>query len=246
MNNETRLRKSSSVRHTRAIQRDRTKRAISAPSDAQIKERLTEVVHPAILAQVSHFHDLGLRERTLNLPIMVAFVLELIWRQISGVCELARLVQSGAILWATPRKVSQQALSQRLTTLPAELFHKVLMAVLSALQQCWEKRQRPLPRELAWAQERYGQVCAHDGSTLDALIRKLGLLQDLPANPLAGRMTALLDPCSRLPVQIWYEADSQAHDQRFWPRVLAVKPGSLLIFLCRRGTSDPHPCSHSR
>jgi hypothetical protein len=122
-------------------------------------------------------------------------------------------------------------LSQRLTTLPAELFHKVLMAVLSALPQRWEKRQRPLPRELAWAQERYGQVCAHDGSTLDALIRKIGLLKDLPVNPLAGRMAALLDLCSRLPVHLWYEADSQAQDQRFWPRVLPVlTQGSLLIF----------------
>ena len=231
MNKETKPRRPSSVRHTRAIQRDRTKRSISAPSDEQVKERLSEVVHPATLAQVSHFHDLGLRERTLKLPIMVAFVLEMIWRQISGVCELARLVQSEAILWATPMKVSQQALSQRLTTLPAELFLKVLMSVLPVLQQRWEKRRRPLPRELAWARERYSQVCVHDGSTLDALIRKLGLLQDLPTNPLAGRMSALLDLCARLPVHIWYEADAQAHDQRFWPRVLAVlKRGALLIF----------------
>ena len=231
MNKETEPRKPSSVRHTRAIQRDRTKRAISAPSDEQIKERLTEIVHPATLAQVSHFHDLGLRERTLNLPLMVAFVLEMIWRQISGVCELARLVQTEALLWATPVRVSQQALSQRLTTLPAELFLKVLQSVLPVLQQRWEKRLRPVPREIAWARERYDQVCVHDGSTLDALIRKLGLLQDLPVNPLAGRMTALLDLCSRLPRHLWYESDALAHDQRFWPQVLSVlKQGSLLIF----------------
>lgn len=231
MNKESRPHKPSSVRHTRAIQRDRSKRAISAPADEQVKDRLTEIVHPATLAQVRHFHDLGLRERTLNLPIMVAFVLEMIWRQISGICELARLVQGEAVLWATPMKVSQQALSQRLTTLPAELFLKVLMSVLPMLQQRWEERQRPLPREIAWAQEHYCQVCVPDGSTLDALIRKLGLLKDLPANPLAGRMTALLDLCSRLPLHIWYEADSQAHDQRFWPRIFSVlKQGSLLIF----------------
>jgi hypothetical protein len=37
--------------------------------------RLTELVHPFALSQVAHFHDLGLRERLLTLPVMVALVL---------------------------------------------------------------------------------------------------------------------------------------------------------------------------
>jgi hypothetical protein len=66
---------------------------------------------------------------------------------------------------------------------------------------------------------------------LDALIRKMGLLLDLPENPLAGKITALLDLCTRLPEQLWYESDPKAHDQHFWPDILAVlKAGSLLIF----------------
>jgi hypothetical protein len=57
------------------------------------------------------------------------------------------------------------------------------------------------------------------------------LLKDLPQNPLAGRITGLLNLCSRLPAQIWYESDPKAHDQRFWPQILAVlKANSLLIF----------------
>jgi hypothetical protein len=70
-----------------------------------------------------------------------------------------------------------------------------------------------------------------DGSTLDTLIRKVGLLKDLPQNPLAGKITGLLNLCSRLPSQIWYESDPKVHDQRFWPQILAVlKANSLLIF----------------
>jgi hypothetical protein len=70
-----------------------------------------------------------------------------------------------------------------------------------------------------------------DGSTLDGLIRKIGLLKDQPANPLAGRMTALLNLGSLLPARIWYEEDPHAHDQRFWPQILAALPaGALLIF----------------
>jgi hypothetical protein len=59
----------------------------------------------------------------------------------------------------------------------------------------------------------------------------VGLLRDALLNPLAGRMTALLDLCSRLPLQLWYDDDPQGHDQRFWPQVLAaLQQGTLLIF----------------
>jgi len=106
MSHEKQPRKASSVRHTRAIQRDHTKHALTAPTAAEVQERLTEMVHPATLEQVSHFHRLGLRERTLGLVVMMAFVLEMIWRQISGVNEMVRLIQTEVMLWALPRKVS--------------------------------------------------------------------------------------------------------------------------------------------
>jgi len=78
-------RKKSSVRHTRAIQQNRSKHPVAAPSEQQVKERIQEIVYPATLEQVGYFHQLGLRERTLGLVVMVAFVLEMIWRQIGGV-----------------------------------------------------------------------------------------------------------------------------------------------------------------
>lgn len=231
MSEEKQTRKTSSVRHTRAIQHDRTKRAIAAPSDKQIQERLTDIVHPATLAQVSYFHQLGLRERTLSLVVMVAFVLEMIWRQISGVSDLVRLVQTESVLWVSPKKVSQQAFSQRLTSLPAQLFLNILLSILPQMQVRWAERKRPVPPEIAWAQERYGAVQVVDGCTLDALVRKIGLLKNLPDYPLAGRMTALLNLSSRLPLQIWYEADAQAQDQRFWPQILAaLQANTLLMF----------------
>lgn len=223
--------KTSSVRHTRAIQRDRSKRPLVAPPDAEISQRLTEIVHPATLAQAAHYHDLGLRERVLNLPVMVALVLSMIWRQIAGVSDLVRLLRDEGLLWATAQPVSQQAVSARLRTLPAELFQRLLLALLPQLQERWQMRQRPLPPEIAWAQRQYRQVLIHDGSTLDALLRKVGLLREADTSPLAGRMTALLDLASRLPRQVWYEENAQAHDQRCWPQLLAaLTAGSLVIF----------------
>ena len=99
------------------------------------------------------------------------------------------------------------------------------------MQQRWGERECPLPPEIALAQQHYTDVEAVDGLTLDALIRKMGLLKDLPQNPLAGKITGLLNLGSRLPSQLWYEADPKTNDQRFWPQILsALQAGSLLIF----------------
>lgn len=223
--------KTSSVRHTRAIQRDRSKRPLTAPPDAQVTARLTELIHPATFSTVAYYYQLGLRERILTLPIMVAFVLTLIWRQVGAVTQLVRVLQAEGLLWAPPTPASQQAVSERLRTLPADLFLRVLMTLLPQLQQRWQTRQRPLPPELAWAQAHYTEVLVQDGSTLDALVRQVGLLREAETHPLAGRMTALLDLCSRLPRQIWYEDDAHAHDQRCWPELLKVlRAGGLLLF----------------
>jgi hypothetical protein len=161
---------------------------------------------------------------------MVALVLTMIWRQIGSVCELVRLLNTEGFLWCSRVPVSQQALSQRLLTFPAPLFQRVLEDVLPTMHARFQERQRPLPRAIAWANARYTQLWAVDGSTLDALLRKAGLLRDRPTPPLAGRMFALLDLCSRLPKKIWYEADPKAHDQRHWETILAaLTAGTLLV-----------------
>lgn len=228
---KTRAPKRSTVRHTRAIQADRVHRPNSVPLDQQVSEQLTQILHPATLNQLAHFRALHLRARSLTLPVMVAVVLTMIWRQIGSVCELTRLLHTEGFLWCSPVPVSQQALSQRLRVFPAELFRRVLMEVLPQMFARWTNRQRPLPPALAWARARYREVVAVDGSTLDALLRKVGLLRESALHPLAGRMTALLDLYTRLPREIWYEEDPQAHDQRFWDEILkAVKAGTLLIY----------------
>src|SRR5215211_5793271 len=223
--------KKSTVRHTRAIQRDRTKRPNTAPPDQQIEARLTELVHPATLNQVAHFHDLGLRERILKLPVMMAFVLSLIWRQLGSVAEAVRVLNREGLLWVDEQKVSQQAVEQRLGSLPALLFERVLHELLPTMAQRWHSRTRPLPPALRWAQQHFSAVLALDGSTLDSLLRKCGLLRDGEGPVLAGRMAGVLDLITRLACALWYEQEQRAHDQRFWDRALsALSRGMLLIF----------------
>lgn len=117
----------STVRHTRAIQRDRTKRQNTQAPDETVELRLEEVIHPLTLNQVAHFHDLGLRQRTLNLSVMMAFVLGLIWRQLGSVAEAVRTLNREGLLSVDERKVSQQAVKQRFSSLPSVLFERVFV-----------------------------------------------------------------------------------------------------------------------
>jgi len=231
MSEETKPRKTSSVRHTRAIQRDRSKRPTSAPPDEEVQARLTEVVHPATYTQMASYAAMGLRQRILSLPVMVAFVLSLIWRQVGSVSEAVRVLKRQGMLWTEAQPVSQQAVSERLRTFPAELFYRVLMEILPQMQQRWQARKRPLSQAMAWALERFPDVVVLDGSTLDALLRKVGLLREGEGPVLAGRIAALVSAASLLPRQIWYEEDSQVHDQVFWERAVAsLTKGILLLF----------------
>jgi hypothetical protein len=229
---EAKPKKRSSVRHTRAIQRDRTQRPLGAPPAEAVVARLTESVHPATWAQVSYFYRLGLRARLLTLPVMVGLLLGLLWRQIGGISELVRVIHVEAVRWVPPvRDLTQQALAQRLRTLPADLFGRVLQTILPVLQGRWAARQRPLPPAVAWAQAHFTAVLIAEGSTLDVLMRRIGWLRDALKAPLAGRMMALLDLASRLPRWIGYDADPNGHDARFWERLMAAIPtGALVIF----------------
>ena len=127
--------------------------------------------------------------------------------------------------------MSQQAVSERLRTFPAALFRAIVVELLPQMQARWATRTRPIAEVLRLAQAQFGQVLILDGSTLDALLKKVGLLRGHLGPLLAGRMAALLDANSRLPLDLWYEEDSQAHDLCFWQQAVARLPrGVLLLF----------------
>lgn len=223
--------KNSNVRHTRAIQRDRSKQTLHEPPSQDIQELLEQIVSPITYSQIASYQAMGLRQRILTLPVMMAFVLSLIWRQVGSVTEAIRELNQRGILWARPTRVSQQAVSERLRSFPPELFRKVLLDLVPQMQQRWKQRTRPLSSAMHWALQHYTQVLILDGSTLDALLRKVGLLREGEGTVLAGRMGALLNAASLLPEELWYEEHSLAHDQIFWERAVAKLPaGVLLLF----------------
>jgi hypothetical protein len=199
----------------RAIQRDRSKQALRPPSE-DMENLVEQIVSPITYAQIGSYQAMGLRHRILTLPVMMAFVLSLIWRQVGSVTDAIRELNQRGILWAKPTMVTQQAVSERLRSFPPELFRKVLLEILPQMQQRWAERKRPLSQVMQWAMTKFSKVLILDGSTLDALLRKVGLLREGEGTVLAGRMATLLNAASLLPEEVWYEEDSHAHDQIVW------------------------------
>ena len=192
--------------------------------------RLAEVVGPATYAVAEQYRRSGLRWRVLTLPVMVALLVTLIWRQVPSVQGLARLLSRDHLLWEPPRRVSQQALSQRLRCLPAELFEAVLHETLPALAARAAARERSHPPAVARALARFGRVWLVDGTTLEHVFRKVGLLRagvGTGTAPAGGKCAAVLDLASQLPVRIWVGDAPTANDKRWLPALrdlLGVRP----------------------
>lgn len=203
-------------------------------SDEVIAQQLAELLTPAIDAQASYYRRLGLRTRILTLPLMVAAVLTLLWRDVPSVHELCRMLAREDLLWCRAVKVSQQALSERFLAFPSELFERVFFEVLPRLKQRWQERQnRPLAASVSKAHEQFKQIWIADGSTLEQLFRKLGSLQEQEKAALAGKMVTLIDLVTRLPVHIWFCDNPKRSDAKFEEQLRSLAPANTLLLLDR-------------
>ena len=226
------VKRKNSFPHTRAIQRDRQKRPNAAPPDEVTEQWLEEAIHPAALSQVAYFQQLGLRARTLTLPVMVAFVVSVIWRQLGSVREAVRVLREEGMLWIEPLEaVSPQAMLERFNTLPAKLFYNVMQEIMPRMQQKAAERKRPLPPAVAYARVHFACIWSVDGSVLDTLLKKTGLLQEAAKPVLAGKITTVVDIVTQVPAHIWYKENPQAHDQTFWELIFKVSVAGTLLLL---------------
>ena len=199
--------------------------------DEVIAAQLEQLVTPAVLAQEKYYRQLGMRDRILNLPLMVAAVLTLIWRDVAGVRELSRILAREGFLWCEPKQVSQQALSQRFLTFPAEIFERVFRELLPEFEGRWQSRnKRPIPESIQFARTKFARIWASDGSTLEAIFKKLESLTEVPKNHLAGKIGVVIDLVTRLPVEIWFQEKATASDMKFESDILKlVKPQTLIL-----------------
>jgi hypothetical protein len=207
---------------TRKTNRDHAKRQQRPMMEEEIiAAQLEQLVTPALIAQEKYYRTLGMRDRILNLPLMVAAVLTLLWRDVAGVTELNRMLAREGFLWCSPTQVTQQALSQRFLTFPAQIFERIFKGLLPEFEQKWHNRkQRPLPESIQFARTRFARIWACDGSTLEAIFKKLESLATVPTNQLAGKMGVVIDLVTRLPVEIWFESNAKASDMCLVERTL--------------------------
>jgi hypothetical protein len=63
---------------------------VPGPQDETLQKHFEELLSPAIYAQSAFYRSLDLRDRILNLPLMIAAILAMLWRQIPSVCELTK------------------------------------------------------------------------------------------------------------------------------------------------------------
>ena len=125
-------------------------RTVPAPDNQALNNHIIQLLSPMVYSQSAYYQTLGMRDRILNLPLMVAAVLTLLWRQVPSVNELTRMLHREDLLWAKAAQVSRQALTQRFLTFPHQIFERVLKELIPHLKVRWKNRNRPLPASVSW------------------------------------------------------------------------------------------------
>lgn len=106
----------------------------------------------------------------------------------------------GRVVGGEALSVSKEALSKRLEQLPSALFARLFQEGLCRLRHTRGQPARLLPGPAAWApvQEHFRAIWIVDGSTLEALKKKLDRLKEPP--PVGGNMLMLVEACTHMPV----------------------------------------------
>jgi hypothetical protein len=89
--------------------------------------------------------------------------------------------------------------------LTANLFEKVFKELLPHFRREWLMRKsRPLPDRVQFALKNFENIWIANGSTLEALFKKLQSLSDVPIGQLAGKMGVIIDLVTHLREEIWF------------------------------------------
>lgn len=203
---------------------------VPAPSNEELEARLRDWLSPGTFANLKTVQDKGrqLRDRVLTLPVMCAIVLSLVYRQVSGLSEVLRLLEQDGVFWVEAKRVTKQALSERMRTLPASLFVQMWERVLTRMPV--SSNPEIVPQAWLPVQASFTTLAVADGSVLEALAKKLTRVRDQKF-PLGGKMMALVEAWSLRPLGIWYSPDEHTNDKAWSQELLERLPvDGLLVF----------------
>jgi hypothetical protein len=209
----------------------RARHNVPLPPVEEIQRRIGKSLTPNSFAAARlKMKELKLRERLLTLPVMVCFVLSLVWRQIPSLSELLRILEREGLFDLEPMRVTKQALSQRLESLPAELFVSVFNEALAQVQE-QAVAEVPVANGLERVRQTFPACYVADGSTLEALRKQLNQLKQGEATAVGGKMLGLIDLYTRRAVRAWYSEHEKSNDKRFSQQIIEfLTPGSLTVF----------------
>lgn len=212
--------KKSTINKTKTNPDFRRRTNVPMPQNEQIEQRLLEVLTPGMFSP-QRIREWKGRNRLLTLPVMVAVVLTLVWRQVAGISELVRVLAKEGVMWVGALEVTQQAISKRLAKMPSYVFEQVFEESIRAIGNKYNDG----------STKGLSVVWMADGSTLEALMRRVKALRDKGVSRLAGKIMMVVDAKRRLPVKWYYSEEGQTNDKRFCEELLGLLPrGGLLIF----------------
>ncbi len=209
----------------------RQQKHIPAPPIEEIEKEIFSLLSPVSFKPLRLYEDKQkkkFRDRILTLPMMMAMVVSLVYRQIPGLREIIRVLSQEGLLWVERMEVSAQAVSKRLRTLPIELFAQVFEQVIQRINT--QPKHQAIPESWQPVCTKFTAIWIGDGSTLEALRRKLKALQE-NEKTLAGKMMMVVEAFNHRPVKTWYTTNSKANDKTWCDQLLECLPiGGLLIF----------------
>ena len=80
---------------------------------------------------------------------------------------------------------------------------------------------------------KFEKIWIVDGSTLEALFKKLKSLEEVPKGQLAGKMGVVIDLITRLPVEIWFQENPRTSDTKLEENILNLVSANTLLLLDR-------------
>lgn len=159
---------------------------------------------------------------------MAAIVLSLVYRQINYLTDVLRCLEVEGLLWVEAMSVSRQATTNRLESLPAKLFVGLFEQVIERLAA----KKKPTEVDPRWSSvvEEFSAVWIADASTLEAVKKHLGQLQEKTNAVLGGKMLMVVEAFSHRPVAAFFDGDAKRNETKWWQELQVRLPvGGLLI-----------------
>ncbi len=217
---EKKKKRKNTIKKTKSNPDFRRRTNVPMPTNEHIEQRLLEVLTPGIFAPQRMKEWKG-RNRLLTLPVMVAVVLTLVWRQIASISELVRVLAKEGLMWTRALEVTQQAISKRLAKMPSYVFEQVFEEAIGVIRNKHKDN----------STGGFSVVWMADGSTLEVLMRRIKALRHEGVSRLAGKIMMVVEGKKRLPVKWYYSEEARVNDKRFCEELLGLLPiGGLLVF----------------